>query len=270
MTSHPFTGDRTTADLRGRRALVTGGASGIGAGAARRLVDEGVSVVIADVDESGGRAVAEEIGATFARLDVSERRDWDRVVPGHGPFDIGFLNAGISTGEQREPGSLPVVGLSDAAYRRIMGANVDGVVFGARTLLQHMAATGFGDLVVTASMAGLVPIAPDPVYGLTKHAVVGFVRSLAQAFEQQPDLDVCISAICPGFTDTNIISEQIKAHLDVSGIELMSTAHVADVVVRALVERRQGAQWVIWPGQEVAPYEWSAPFTQLTPETSTA
>jgi NAD(P)-dependent dehydrogenase (short-subunit alcohol dehydrogenase family) len=253
------------AGLRGRRALVTGGASGIGAGAARRLVDEGVNVVIADVDVAGGRAVAGEIGATFARLDVSDRRDWDRLVAGHGPFDIGFLNAGISTGEDRESGTLPVLGLSDDAYHRVMGANVDGVVFGARALLQQMAATGFGDLVVTASMAGLVPIAPDPVYGLTKHAVVGFVRSLARAFEQQADLDVCISAICPGFTDTNIIDEQVKSFLEVSGMELMTPGHVAEVVIRALVERRQGAQWVIWPGQETAPYEWSTPFAQPAP-----
>lgn len=253
----------STTSLADRRALVTGGASGIGAGTARRLAAEGVHVVVSDLDEPGGQRLADELGSTFSRLDVADRRDWDRVVADHGPFDIGFLNAGISTPHEREPGSLPIVGLADEAYHRIMGANVDGVVLGARALLPGMIEAGRGDLVVTASMAGLVPIAQDPVYGLTKHAVVGFVRSLARAFEEQTDADLCISAICPGFTDTNIISEEIKTFLGASGVELMATDRVADVVVRALTERVQGAQWMIWPGAPTSAYEWAPPFEQL-------
>jgi NAD(P)-dependent dehydrogenase (short-subunit alcohol dehydrogenase family) len=262
--TEPVTGP-VTQPLASRRALVTGGASGIGAGAVRRLVDEGVHVVLGDLDRAGGDALADEVGATFAQLDVSLPEDWSRVVAEHGPFDIGFLNAGVSTNDERQPDTLPIVGLTDDAYRRIMGANVDGVVFGTRALLPAMIAAGRGDIVATASMAGLTPIPMDPVYGLTKHAVIGFVRSMAAAFERQPGgPDVCVSAICPGFTDTNIISDDAKSFITDLGLEIMTTGHVADVVVRSLTERIQGAQWVVWPGVDVHPYQWAAALPEGT------
>lgn len=251
--------------LRGRRAIVTGGASGIGAATARRLAAEGAGVLVTDIDAAGAETTAADItasggDATAAQLDVADAEAWATVVADHGPFDIGFLNAGVATGEEREPGELPIVGLADAAYRRATGANVDGVVFGARALLPGMVAAGRGDLVATASMAGLVPISMDPVYGLTKHAVVGFVRSLGGAFEQHP-ADLCISAICPGFTDTNIIGPEAKELISATGLAIMIPDKIAEVVVRALTDRVQGAQWVVWPGQPVEPYAWASPFT---------
>lgn len=260
--------------LAGRRALVTGGASGIGAATAHRLATEGAVVLVTDLDGPGAAATANAITttgdghtdsapagmATAAQLDVADAGAWARVVAEHGPFDIGFLNAGVATGEEREPGELPILGLTDAAYRRATGANIDGVVFGARALLPGMVAGGRGDLVATASMAGLVPISMDPVYGLTKHAVVGFVRSLGGAFEQHP-ADLHISAICPGFTDTNIIGPEAKELITATGLAIMSPDKIAEVVVRAIAERIQGAQWVVWPGQPVEPYAWASPFT---------
>jgi NAD(P)-dependent dehydrogenase (short-subunit alcohol dehydrogenase family) len=259
----PEPSDRT--ELVGRRAFVTGGASGIGMGTARRLVAHGADVVVGDIDEDGGRSMADELGVGFIPLDVADPDAWNRVVATAGPFDIAFLNAGVSTNSGNERGQpqgfdlaeLPVVNMPDAAYRRIMSVNVDGVVFGTRALLPSMLEAGRGDIVVTASMAGLGPIAFDPVYGLTKHAVVGFVRSMASALDMRPDHDVRISAICPGFTDTNIITPELKQLIGEMGMEIMSPDHVGDVVVRALRERINGAQWVIWPGIDVAPYEWN-------------
>lgn len=246
-------------ELHGRRAIVTGGASGIGRATAVRLAAAGAEVVVTDIDEPGGAAVAEQIGGTFSMLDVSDPQAWERVIAAAGPFDIAFLNAGISTyqglpvDDERGFGDLP-----DDAYRRIMGINVDGVVFGARAVLPGMTERGGGDIVVTASMAGLGPIPVDPVYGLTKHAVVGFVRSLATGFERQPDgPDICVSAICPGFTDTNIIGDGAKDMIGLLGLEIMSPDHVADVVARSVAERVQGAQWVIWPGVDPHTYEWN-------------
>jgi NAD(P)-dependent dehydrogenase (short-subunit alcohol dehydrogenase family) len=120
-----------------------------------------------------------------------------------------------------------------------------------------MAAVGNGDIVVTASVAGLHPIAQDPIYGLTKHAVIGLVRSLAAGIEQNPEApDVCISAICPGFADTKIVDAESRSVLDALGIELLQPSQVAGVAMRALDERVQGAQWVVWPGQEPGVYEW--------------
>ena len=245
-------------ELAERRAIVTGGASGIGKATAIALADAGAQVVVTDIDEAGGASVAEQIGGTFAMLDVTDPEAWDRVVTLAGPFDVAFLNAGISTNQGLSPiEGNPITALTDDAYRRIMGINLDGVVFGMRAVLPGMIERGSGDIVTTASLAGLVPIGGDPIYGLTKHGVVGLVRSLARWFEQTPDAaDVCVSALCPGFTDTNILGDEAREMLELVGMQIMSADHVAGVVIRALTERVQGAQWVAWPGSEPRAYEW--------------
>ncbi|MEO6651368.1 MAG: SDR family NAD(P)-dependent oxidoreductase [Ilumatobacteraceae bacterium] len=252
----------STISLHERRAIVTGGASGIGRATATALSELGADVVVTDIDEAGGAAVAEQVGGSFATLDVGDPAAWARVVEAAGPFDIAFLNAGISTRQGLPPSDgLPISDLTDEAYRRIMSINVDGVVFGTRAVMPGMIERGSGDIIATASMAGLTPIGMDPVYGLTKHAVVGFVRSMAESITSHPDApDVCVSAICPGFTDTNIISADARAMLDAFGIEVMTVEHVAAVVTRSLAERVPGAEWLIWPGVEPAVYEWNPPF----------
>jgi NAD(P)-dependent dehydrogenase (short-subunit alcohol dehydrogenase family) len=240
----------------GGRAIVTGGASGIGAATSRHLAERGHQVVVADVDEAAGAAVAEAIEGTFARLDVADPAGWASVVARHGPFTVAVLNAGVSTGRVMEEGELPVVGLTDAAYRRIMAINVDGVVFGTRAVLPAMVERAAGDIIVTASLAGLVPIAGDPVYGLTKHAVVGFVRSMAAALEGR---GVVISALCPGFVDTKILTPAAWERVAALGVRVLDPAEVAAVVGQALDERVNGAQWVIWAGQPPHNYEWAPP-----------
>lgn len=244
-----------------RRAIVTGGASGIGKATAIVLAGLGAEVMVTDIDEAGGAEVAEQIGASFSMLDVGDPDAWARVVDTAGPFDIAFLNAGISTHPGLPPAEgISIVDLTDEAYRRIMSVNVDGVVYGTRAVLPGMVERGAGDIVATASIAGLVPIAIDPVYGLTKHAVVGFVRSVASSIAAAADTpDICVSAICPGFTDTKIIAEDAREMIGSLELEIMPTAHVADVVTRSLHERVQGAEWVIWPGIEPYVYESRSP-----------
>ena len=245
--------------LSERNAIVTGGASGIGKATAVALAELGADVVVTDIDEAGGARVAEAVGGSFAMLDVGDPAAWDRVVSMFGPFDIAFLNAGISTQQGLPPTEgNPLVALTDDAYRRIMGINVDGVVFGAQAVMPAMVERGSGDIVVTASMAGLHPIALDPIYGLTKHAVVGLVRSMAAGIEQLPDApDVCVSAICPGFVDTAIVGPELRTIVEQRGLPLMGPDDVADVVLRSLSERVQGAQWIVWPGIEPRVYRWN-------------
>lgn len=246
-------------ELAERKAIVTGGASGIGKATAIAMASLGAEVVVTDIDEAGGSSVAEQIGGSFAMLDVTDPEAWDRVVTMFGPFDIAFLNAGISTNQGLPPtDGNPLTSLTDPAYRRIMSINLDGVVYGMRAVLPGMTERGHGDIVATASMAGLGPIGMDPIYGLTKHGVVGLVRSIARWLEETPDApDVCVSALCPGFTDTNIIGDGVRDFINLIGLEIMPTDHVAGVVTRALHERVQGAQWVVWPGVEPHVYEWN-------------
>jgi len=253
-----MTNDFSTMRLDDRRAIVTGGASGIGKATAIRLADLGADVMVTDIDEAGGASVAEQIGGSFAMLDVGDPTAWARVVSTAGPFDVAFLNAGISTNQ----GLPPVEGLAatshtDEAYRRIMSINVDGVVFGTRAVLPGMIERGAGDIVATASVAGLVPVGMDPVYALTKHAVVGYVRSVAASFDAPDTPDVCVSAICPGFTDTNILGPGAREMIGSFGLDIMPTDRIAEVVTRSLHERVSGAQWVVWPGVEPGTYEWN-------------
>ena len=250
----------STVELAERKAIVTGGASGIGKATAIAMAGAGADVVVTDIDEDGGAQVAADIGGSFAMLDVSDPSAWDRVVSTAGPFDIAFLNAGISTnqGLPRTEGD-PISALTDDAYRRIMSINLDGVVYGARAVLPGMTERGSGDIIATASMAGLFPISLDPVYGLTKHGVVGFVRSLGNYFESTDGApDICVSALCPAFTDTNIIGEELRAVLDTFEVEIMPVDHVAGVVMRMLAERKPGSQWAVEPGHEPYVFEWPA------------
>jgi NAD(P)-dependent dehydrogenase (short-subunit alcohol dehydrogenase family) len=249
-----------TIELTERRAIVTGGASGIGKATAIAMAEAGAEVVVTDIDEAAGANVAAQIGGSFAMLDVSDPAAWERVVATAGPFDIAFLNAGITTNQGLpDADGNPIVTLTDEAYRRIMSINLDGVVYGARAVLPAMIERGGGDIVATASAAGLGPIGMDPIYGLTKHGVVGFVRSLAQHLEVTPDSpDICVSALCPGFTDTNIIGDSAREFISELGLDIMTPGHVAGVVLRSLTERVQGAQWVVWPGVEPRVYEWNS------------
>lgn len=251
----------TTINMTGRRAVITGAASGFGAGVTKALTAAGAMCVATDVDETGlAEVVAScEPGSAHAvRLDVGDARAWEQLVEQHGPFDLAILNAGVATNHIRPEGSLPLIGLDGERYRTVMSANVDGVVFGAQSVLPHMVEIGFGDILVTASVAGLIPIAPDPIYGLTKHAVVGFVRSMAAAIDSQGEgPDIHISAICPGFADTAILADEAKRTIESLGLELLTVERVVNTMMNAIGERRNGAQWVVWPGRDDECYEWS-------------
>lgn len=239
-------------NLAGRNALVTGGASGIGAAVAASLVQAGARVTIADLDSPALVATARQIGARAAVLDVSSSAAWDRFIDEHDHFDLVHLNAGVTTHRDvlagpADPAVPPLSRVTDDEYRHIMGVNVDGVVFGARAVIPGMCERRNGDIVVTASVAAFVPIPPDPVYGLTKYAVSGLVKSLTPRLAEY---DVCISAICPGFVDTPLISERAREWIAELGMPLMKTQQVVDAVHTSLRRRVNGAHWMVLPDQD--------------------
>ena len=232
------------------RILVTGGASGIGAGIARHWANMGNDVLITDVDDALGATLANELGATFQHLDVTSVEQWADFTTQHKPFDVVFLNAGVASGGNIFGATNPdeVFEFDLDNYRRVSSINIDGVVLGVAHLANAMVKNGGGDIVVTASMAGLFPIQADPIYGLTKHAVLGFVKSLAPTLIEH---NVCLSAICPFFVDTPLVNAESQALIRETGFDILTVDQVIDAAQTAVAERSAGAQWVIFPGLPV-------------------
>ena len=208
-----------------RSALVTGGASGIGAATVALLEAEGTEVQAVDLATG---------------FDVGDSAAWGAV----GAADFAFLNAGVSTGV------TDLAELTDEAYRRALGANIDGVVFGVRRMAQVMQPGS--SIVATASLAGLLPMWLDPIYTLTKHAVVGLVRSAAP---QLAERGIRINALCPGFADTPIVDDELRSFVAGQGIGLIPAERVAEAALAAARSEETGQAWVVQPGREPLVYE---------------
>jgi NAD(P)-dependent dehydrogenase (short-subunit alcohol dehydrogenase family) len=206
------------------KALVTGSAGGIGRAIVARLRAEGFDV--AELDLVTG-------------FDVADPAAWEQI----GPVDLACLNAGVLTG------STEIADLTDEQYRRALAVNVDGVVLGVRRLAQVMQPGS--TIVATASLAGLTAIADDPIYGLTKHAVVGFVRSVAPALRKR---GIRVQAVCPGWADTALMDSAFKTDLLDRGFRLLRPEDVAAGVWTAYASEETGEAWVVQPGREPLAY----------------
>lgn len=229
-------------------ALITGGSNGIGAAVVRALAAEGGwRIVVADIDRDAGQSLADEVGGLFVHTDVADPAASATAVAAaeetYGRLDFAHLNAGIAANE----GSVEEIDL--ATYRRITGINLDGVFFGLQAVVPALRRAGGGSIVATASLAGLVPTPFTPVYSLTKHAVVGLVRSVADALRGE---DIRVSAVAPGFAETAIIAP-MKAAFDEAGFPLLTAEEVADVVLQAR-DGEPGSVWPIQPGRTAEPY----------------
>ena len=202
-----------------RRALVTGGRSGIGAAIVAALERDGVAVEVLDLADG---------------FDVADPAAWESV----GAVDLACLNAGVVTRE------ADVARIDVERYRRILGANVDGVVFGVRRLARVMDS---GSIVVTASLAGLTGTEQDPFYALTKHAVVGFVRSAAPGLAAR---GIRLNMVNPGFVDTPMLDAVGRAAFESAGFPLLRPEDVAEAVLRAAGDDEVGQAWIVQPGRE--------------------
>jgi len=233
-------------DLTGKAALVTGGASGIGAATVRRLAKAGVVVAICDRDEDAARALAEQVGGLALPGDISDLDTMTMAVEiaedSFGRLNLVLLNAGITGGQSG------LENLDIAAFRQIMGVNVDHVVFGLTAAVPALRRAGGGNIVVTASLAGLMPLPADPLYTLTKHAVVGYVRAVAPTLAEE---QIVVNAICPGFTDTPLLAHVRDQFGD---FPLLSAEDVADSIDAVLDRGQPGECWYVQPGREPAPY----------------
>jgi NAD(P)-dependent dehydrogenase (short-subunit alcohol dehydrogenase family) len=231
----------------GKVALITGAANGIGAGVARRLAEAGARVVVADIDGDRGKAIAEEVDGLYVHCDVRDpehsKTAVATTVERFGALDIVALNAGISTGFGLGSDFDP------DRYRNVMGINLDGVVYGVHAALPALRAS-HGQIIATASMAGITPTPLDPIYGANKTAVVGLVRSLAPSLVRER---VRVNALCPSFADTAII-EPFRAQLESTNMPIMEVSDVVTAFMAIAESNGTGECWFVVPGREAQPF----------------
>ena len=234
-------------------AVVTGGGSGIGLATATRLAEAGASVAMVDLDGDAAQRVADDLDGIALQADVGRSSAWpgivDAVTARFGGIDLAHLNAGVMTGE------ADITGVTDDIYRRTVGVNIDGVFFGMRALAPAMRARGGGAIVATASLAGLIGFSPDPVYCMTKHAVVGLVRSLSP---QLAEHHITINCVCPSIVDTPLIDD-LREVLEGSGFPLIDVSAVSEAVVDLLVGDETGQAMVIQAGREAIAFRFARP-----------
>lgn len=195
--------------LQDKVAVITGGASGIGAATARLFVSEGAKVVLVDLNEEKGKAFEEELKALnaealFVKANITSEEEvinvYKQAVEAFGKVDVVFNNAGIGRVQ-------PTHELEYSEWRNTVNVDLDGVFLVAREAIREMLKTGGGTIVNTASMYGLVGSPGSAAYNAAKGGVVNLTRSLALEYAEQ---NIRVNALCPGFIDTPIIPEESK------------------------------------------------------------
>ena len=228
-------------EVTGKVIVVTGAASGIGRGLCLRFFREGAkAIVAADVNETGARAVADEIKGEAVSCDVSKEEDIIRLVKfvqdRHGRIDIFCSNAGIL--------ALGGYEVDNKTWQRIWEINVLSHVFAARAVLPGMIRQGGGAFVVTASAAGLLSQIGSLPYSVTKHAAVGLAENLAITYGDQ---GISVFALCPQAVDT----EMTRQGGGVAAVDgMMKPEQLADAVMEAF----RADEFLILPHPEVKTY----------------
>jgi len=227
---------QVTYDFSGKVAIVTGAAMGIGRASALGFARAGAAVVIADVDEAGGRetvTLAEADGgrAIFVPTDVSSEESVAAMVATtiaeFGRLDYAHNNAGVA-GDQHDVADLPT-----AEWDRVQGVMLRGVYLCMKHEIPHMLAEG-GSVVNTASGAGLVAYPGQAPYVSSKHGVIGLTKTAALEYGRQ---GVRVNAVCPGTVLTPMVEKVIARGLEPALIALHPIGRIgtADEVANAVL-----------------------------------
>jgi NAD(P)-dependent dehydrogenase (short-subunit alcohol dehydrogenase family) len=190
--------------LVGRTAVVTGAGSGIGLATVRRLASEGAHVVCADIDETTGKAAADEVGGLFVRADVTDPDDVEALFATahstYGSVDVAFNNAGISPPEDD---SILTTGLE--MWRKVQEVNLTSVYLCCKAVLPYMQRQGRGSIINTASFVAVMGAATSQVsYTASKGGVLSLSRELGVQFARE---GIRVNALCPGPVDTPMLRE---------------------------------------------------------------
>jgi NAD(P)-dependent dehydrogenase (short-subunit alcohol dehydrogenase family) len=232
-------------------AIITGASSGIGRAAALAFAREGAKVVVADINEAGGKETADliiEAGgeAFFVATDVSDLASVEEMVrqavTQYGRLDIAFNNAGIE-GALAEIEQYPT-----EEWDRVIAVNLTGVFNSMRAEIPAMLESGGGAIVNTASILGLVGFATTPAYTASKHGVIGLTKDAAL---ENATRGIRVNAVCPGFIETPMVMER--------GLQGAQNPEVVEQIEAATPAARMGqpeeiAQAVLWLSSDDASY----------------
>ena len=194
--------------LEGKVAMITGGASGIGAASARLFAEHGAGVAIADVNDNLGRGVADEIGtaggsALYRHLDTSSEDEWreamQAVMERFGRLDIMLNAAGVSGRGPDGATSPPVADLGLDNWNHVMAVNATGVFLGTKHAIEPMLAAGGGSIINISSIYGIVGSINSASYHASKGAVRTFTKAAAAQYATQ---GIRVNSVHPGFVDT--------------------------------------------------------------------
>jgi len=193
--------DDSGSGLQGRRALVTGGASGIGAAIVRRLAADGAVVAIADLQGGLAEQLAVEVGGVAVTLDVTDFDAVHAAIKVHGPFDILVNNAGVDQ-------HAFFTKTTPADWHRLLSINLESVFNTTHAALPAMQAAGYGRIINVASEAGRLGSRGGAVYAAAKGGVIAFTRSIAR---ENGGMGITANVVAPGPIDTPLL-QQAVAH----------------------------------------------------------
>jgi NAD(P)-dependent dehydrogenase (short-subunit alcohol dehydrogenase family) len=219
-------------ELRDKVAIVTGGASGIGAACCRAFAAAGASVAVVDRNGDGAEAVAAETGGVGVACDVGDEASVNAMVADVesrlGPIDIVFSNAGIATGGD-------VLDVPPHVWHEQWAVNVMAHVYAVRAVLPGMLAQGSGYLLHTASMAGILTSHGNATYATTKHAVVGLAEWLSISYH---DRGIRVSLLAPLGVRTPMLGDTASPFATTVAGPIKEPEDVAAMVLEAIDEER--------------------------------
>ena len=237
--------------LENRVALITGGASGIGAASARRLASEGATVVIADVNPEAGEALAKELDGMFVQVDVTSAEDNERMyaetVKAYGQVDVAFHNAGISPPDDD---SILTTGID--AWRRVQEVNLTSVYLGCKAVLPYMLERKKGSIINTASFVATLAAATSQIsYTASKGGVLAMTRELAVIHARE---NIRVNALCPGPLRTELLMKFLNT-------EEKKQRRLVHIPIGRFGEAREIASAALFLASDESSYVTGATFT---------
>jgi NAD(P)-dependent dehydrogenase (short-subunit alcohol dehydrogenase family) len=212
LTGEEMTGDLDTYYAK-QHAVVTGGASGIGAAIAEQLAQTGMRITLMGRNQEKLQATADRFKAAAWQVDVSKpdavRRGFSAAVEVNGPVTILVNNAGVVE-------TSTFAKMSDELWNTMLAVNLSGTYLCTKSVVDAMSAAGFGRIINMASTAALKGYAYVSAYCAAKHGVLGLTRALALELARK---GVTVNAVCPGYTDTEMVSHSLDTIIERTGMD---------------------------------------------------